>query len=94
MPRVAEPTIHFECNYHMTLCLPGNGNLGSANIVIGHVADIHIADSSLIKDGLLDVLKLQPITRLGYYDYSSVESKFQMVIPWGNERVCGSMEGI
>ena len=93
-PRVAESPIHFECNYHMTLRLPGNGVMGSVNIVIGRVVGIHISEASLTKEGLVDVLKLQPMARLGYYDYSLVESKFRMVIPGDNEEVRRGMEGL
>ena len=93
VPRVAESPIHFECKYHMTLRLPGNGNMGSVNIVIGQVIGIHISDNSLNSQGLGDVLKIRPIARLGYFDYTSVESVFQMIIPGPNEKVRLGMEG-
>ena len=92
-PRVSESPIHFECKYHMTLRLPGNGNMGSVNIVIGQVVGIHISDDSLTKDGRVDILKLRPIARLGYYEYSSIREKFEMIIPGNNEEVRRGMEG-
>ena len=92
-PRVAESPIHFECKYHMTLRLPGNGNMGSVNIVIGQVVGIHISEESLTKDGRVDVLKLRPIARLGYYEYSSIQDKFEMLIPGNNEEARKGMEG-
>ncbi|MEJ0071149.1 MAG: hypothetical protein WDO24_23150 [Pseudomonadota bacterium] len=40
---------------------------------------MHIADDALTPDGKLDVLKIRPIARLGYFDYTSVETLFTMV---------------
>ena len=92
-PRVAESPIHFECAYHSTLRLPGNEGLGSVDIVIGRVLAIHISDDVLTSDGLIDVLKIRPIARLGYYDYTSIESVFRMEIPGGNEDLLRGLEG-
>jgi flavin reductase (DIM6/NTAB) family NADH-FMN oxidoreductase RutF len=47
-------------------------------VVIGRVVAIHIDDAALTDDGRVDVLKMRPIARLGYKDYTSVESVFQM----------------
>jgi len=47
-------------------------------MVIGQVIAIHIDDHALTSDGRVDVVKLRPIARLGYKDYVSVESVFQM----------------
>lgn len=92
-PRVAESPIHFECSYHSTLRLPGNKGLGSVDIVIGKVLAIHISDDVLTKDGLIDVVKIRPIARLGYYDYTSIESVFRMEIPGNNEELLRGLEG-
>lgn len=92
-PRVKESPVHFECAYHMTLRLPGNGIMGSANVIIGRVLGIHIDEEFLTDDGLLDVLKIRPIAKLGYYDYTSIENTFQMIIPGANEMLRKGMEG-
>ena len=92
-PRVAESPIHFECSYHSTLRLPGNKGLGSVDIVIGKVLAIHISDDVLTADGLIDVLKIRPIARLGYYDYTSIESVFRMEIPGDNKELLRGLEG-
>jgi len=34
----------------------------------------HIRDDVLTPEGRLDVLKVRPLARLGYFDYTSVES--------------------
>jgi flavin reductase (DIM6/NTAB) family NADH-FMN oxidoreductase RutF len=91
--RVAESPVQFECRYHQTVRLPGNGPMGSVDIVIGRVVLVHIKDEVIGPDGRLDILKIRPLARLGYYDYTSVESVFEMVIPGGNKDVLAGLEG-
>jgi flavin reductase (DIM6/NTAB) family NADH-FMN oxidoreductase RutF len=91
--RVAESPIHFECTYHQTIRLPGNGTMGTVDVVIGRVIAIHIKDDVIRQDGRIDVLKIRPIARLGYRDYTSVESIFEMVIPGNNKLALAGMEG-
>ena len=92
-PRVAESPIHFECGYHSTIRLPGNGKMGSVDIIIGKVLAVHIDDDALTQDGLVDVLKIRPIARLGYYDYTSIQSIFKMEIPGENDELLRGLEG-
>ena len=49
-------------------------------MVFGKVIGIHI-DDGVLTDGLVDVAKIRPIARLGYMDYTSVESIFAMRRP-------------
>ena len=91
--RVAESPIHFECTYHQTIRLPGNGTMGTVDVVIGRVIAIHIKEEVIRPDGRIDVLKIRPIARLGYRDYTSVESIFEMVIPGNNTLALAGMEG-
>jgi flavin reductase (DIM6/NTAB) family NADH-FMN oxidoreductase RutF len=91
--RVAESPIQFECRYHQTLRLPGNGAMGSVDVIIGEVLGIHIKDEFIMADGKLNILKMRPIGRIGYYDYTCIESIFEMVIPGPNEDVRAGMEG-
>jgi len=94
-PRVAESPVQFECEYYSTLRLPGLGNkgAGAADIVIGQVKMIHVADDALDADGKLDISRLKPIARRGYYDYTLVETIFQMIIPGATERMMKGLEG-
>jgi len=92
-PRVAESPIQFECRYHATLRLPGGGTVGTVDVVIGLVVGIHISEAALTADGRVDVLRLRPIARLGYYDYTSIESTFEMVIPGNDPAVLAGLEG-
>ena len=90
--RVAESPVHFECQYHHTVHLPGSGTMGSVDVVFGRVIGIHIKDECLGPDGRIDVLKIRPIARLGYYDYTSIESIFEMVIP-NSDVLLSGLEG-
>jgi len=92
-PRVAESPVHFECRYYQTIRLPGNSAMGTVDIVIGQVIGIHIRDEFIQPDGKLNILKIRPIARLGYYDYTSVDSIFEMVIPGPDEELRSGMEG-
>ena len=91
--RVAESPIHFECAYHQTIRLPGNGLIATIDIVIGRVVAVHIKDDVIGPDGRVDVLKIRPIARLGYHEYTSIESVFQMIIPGSNELLLAGMDG-
>ena len=75
--RVAESPIHFECKYHQTIELPGKE--GFHHVVIGQVIGIHIKDEFITDDGIVDVLKMKVIARLGYNDYTLIEKTFSIV---------------
>jgi flavin reductase (DIM6/NTAB) family NADH-FMN oxidoreductase RutF len=91
--RVAGSPIQFECVYLNTVRFPGNGPMGSADVVFGRVVGVHIADEALTPEGLIDVLRIRPIARMGYYDYTTVDNVFQMVIPGNNRAVLAGLEG-
>jgi flavin reductase (DIM6/NTAB) family NADH-FMN oxidoreductase RutF len=77
-PRVAASPVHLECRYHCTLALPGRNLEQSHYVVIGQVIGVHIKDEAITAEGRIDILKLRPLARLGYHDYTSVESFFTM----------------
>jgi len=91
--RVAGSPIHFECVYLNTLRFPGEPPMGTADVVFGRVVAIHIDDAVIGADGRVDVMKIQPIARMGYYDYTVVDNRFEMVIGGGNEALRAGMEG-
>ena len=76
--RVKESPIQFECVYVQTIRLPGSGRVGTADIIIGKVVGVHIKDEFILPDGKLDILKIRPLARLGYSDYTTVDSIFEM----------------
>jgi flavin reductase (DIM6/NTAB) family NADH-FMN oxidoreductase RutF len=91
-PRVAESPCHFECRYLSTHHLPGNSTVGGVDVVYGRVEHIHIRDD-VVADGKLDIPKIQPIARMGYYDYTVVREVFEMRIPGASEATLKGLEG-
>lgn len=89
--RVAESPVQFECRYLQTVRLPGDGPLGTVDIVFGRVIAVHIADDALT-GGRIDIARLRPLARLGYYDYCSVTEVFEMHPPAGGALAAG-LEG-
>lgn len=91
--RVKESPVQYECRYHQTLRICGKGVLGTVDVVIGEVLAVQIKDEFIMPNGKLDIIRMKPIGRLGYYDYTCVESVFEMVIPGSNEDLRAGMEG-
>ena len=85
-PRVQGSPVHFECRLHEIVKLPGRTQPSEHHLVIGRVVAVHIDDAALTADGRVDVLKIRPIARLGYKDYTSVESVFEMDKPMPEDR--------
>jgi flavin reductase (DIM6/NTAB) family NADH-FMN oxidoreductase RutF len=77
-PRVKESPIQFECKYVQTIRLPGEGRVGTADIIIGKVVGVHIKDEFITEDGKIDILKIKPLARLGYSDYTYVDHSFEI----------------
>ena len=88
-PMVANSPVGFECEYMQTVTIPGNGTMGTVDVVFGRVVSVHIDDEFITPDGRLDVLKARPIARMGYFDYTSVESIFEMIIPDSDRLLVG-----
>ncbi len=91
-PRVAESPAHFEVKWLSTTRLPG-GKAGSVDVVFGEVKRIHVRDDVLTPEGKLDIPRIQPIARLGYYDYTVVRDVFEMRIPDASKAVAAGLEG-
>lgn len=91
-PRVAGSPVHFECKTMHTLSLPGNGQ-GAVDVVFGRVIAIHIDDAAIDASGKLDIVRLRPLARLGYLDYTTVDHAFRMVPPHRDPATMMGMEG-
>ncbi len=91
--RVKGSPIQFECVYLNTLRFPGKPPMGTADVVFGRVVAIHIDDSVIDGEGMIDVLKIKPLARMGYYDYTYVDNRFQMVIPGNSKALLAGLEG-
>jgi flavin reductase (DIM6/NTAB) family NADH-FMN oxidoreductase RutF len=79
-PRVKAAPIHLECLYHQTVELPSDIPGTRNAIVLGRVIGVHIKDE-VLTDGMVDMTKIKPIARLGYMDYTRVDTVFTMPRP-------------
>tara|TARA_B100001750_G_C15497780_1_gene595290 strand:+ start:217 stop:834 length:618 start_codon:yes stop_codon:yes gene_type:complete len=79
-PRVAESPLHLECKYTYSHNILSKYDNKPNIVVFGEVVGIHI-DDEVIVEGLIDVLKVNPIGRLGYLDFVEVNNKFSMKRP-------------
>jgi flavin reductase (DIM6/NTAB) family NADH-FMN oxidoreductase RutF len=93
-PRVKESPVHLECKFHSALALPARVRDQVHHLVIGRVVGVHIRDDVLTPDGKIDVAKVRPLARLGYFDYTYVDKVFTMRPdgPLGDHREAG-LEG-
>jgi flavin reductase (DIM6/NTAB) family NADH-FMN oxidoreductase RutF len=78
-PRVAESPVHMECRVQQIMSI-GDGPI-AANLVIGEVILIHIADHVLDERGAVDPRKLRTIARLGGDYYCRSADLFEIKRP-------------
>jgi flavin reductase (DIM6/NTAB) family NADH-FMN oxidoreductase RutF len=74
--RVTGAPASLECRVTQIVTLEGEANFA----VFGEVVGVHLRDDCL-KDGAFDVLSYQPLTRLGYRDYSRITEVFSLKRP-------------
>lgn len=74
-PRVGQSPVHFECTVHQIV------PLGSANLVIGRIIHLHVAENILINHDKIDILRLRPIGRLAGSGYCRVTDLFELKRP-------------
>ena len=92
-PRVDESPCHFECKYLTTLRFPGTTKVSDADVVFGQVVRIHVKDEFILPSGKIDILRIRPLARLGYHDYTTVTEIFEMNIPNADEAEMAGLEG-
>lgn len=79
-PRVADSPIHLECKYWKTIQMPQTDGV-PCDMVIGQVVGVHIADEVINDDGFVDVLRFEPVARLGYRQYALINNVFEIQLP-------------
>jgi flavin reductase (DIM6/NTAB) family NADH-FMN oxidoreductase RutF len=79
-PRVAESPAALECKLYQIVPLPDDRGDAQDWAIIGRVIGIHI-DDRFVRDGRVDTAAMQPIARLGYSEYATVESAWRMRRP-------------
>ena len=80
-PRVEASPVALECRYLRSIELTtSEGAAVDGTVVLGEVVQIHI-DERVLTDGRVDLAKVRPIARLGYMDYTVVDTIFSMRRP-------------
>ncbi len=80
-PRVAKAFAALECKLVQIINpLDINGNQSNNHLFIGQVVGIHIAEEAIV-DGRFDVTVTNPVSRLGYFGYSTVDNVYVMIRP-------------
>lgn len=74
--RVAAAPASLECRLTQIVALRGVSNF----LVLGEVTGVHMRYDCL-RDGRFDILSYQPLTRLGYRDYSRITEVFSLARP-------------
>ncbi|MDW3222556.1 MAG: flavin reductase family protein [Paracoccaceae bacterium] len=74
--RVAQAPASLECRMTQIIAIEGQNNF----VVFGEVVGVHIRDNTLV-DGRFDVRTFQPLSRLGYRDYTRVTELFELARP-------------
>lgn len=74
--RVANAPASLECRMTQIVQIEGEANF----VVFGEVVGVHLRDDCIV-DGLFDVTRYIPLSRLGYRDYTAVREVFEMIRP-------------
>lgn len=86
-PRVKGTPAALECKLADIIQIKNaSGDLTNNFLIIGEVVSVYINDK-FISDGRFDVVKAQPVTRLGYLDYQRGGELFEKQRPrWQDEK--------
>jgi flavin reductase (DIM6/NTAB) family NADH-FMN oxidoreductase RutF len=92
---VAESPINFECVHVQTIRLARGraGSSGLTDLILARVVAVHINDDVITNDGRIDILKIRPLARVGYHDYTTIEHVFEMKVPGNNPLLLAGLEG-
>jgi flavin reductase (DIM6/NTAB) family NADH-FMN oxidoreductase RutF len=75
-PRVADAPATLECVLTQIIPLKGKNNF----LILGEVSGIHLRDDCL-NDGRFDPSRYRPLARMGYRDYTIVDTVFEHLRP-------------
>ncbi len=80
-PRVAASPVALECVLNSVVPLVArDGTKARSEVMFGEVVGIHI-DDAVIEDGMLDITRMRPLSRLGYMDYAIIDEVFPIARP-------------
>jgi len=81
VPRVAATPVALECVLSQIVQLTArDGTRARSDVIFGEVVGIHISDEVIV-DGLVDITRTRPLSRLGYLDYAITDEVFAMPRP-------------
>ncbi|ASM72953.1 MULTISPECIES: flavin reductase family protein [Roseobacteraceae] len=75
-PRVDGTPAALECRLTQIVQIEGASNY----VVFGEVTGVHMRDDTIV-DGRFDITTYQPLSRLGYRDYTVVKDLFELTRP-------------
>ena len=78
-PRVKESPIHMECELHKLVEI-GNGEVGSAVLVVGKILMMHI-HAPAYDNGKIKIEPLSPLARLSGLSYGRTREIFELPRP-------------
>jgi flavin reductase (DIM6/NTAB) family NADH-FMN oxidoreductase RutF len=80
-PRVAESPVQFECKVNQVIELGNEG--GAGNLIICEVIQMHIDESVLDNNGLIDQFKIDLVSRMGgnWYCHANENALFEIEKP-------------
>lgn len=74
--RVANAPASLECRMTQIIKIEGDTNF----VVFGEVVGVHLRDDAIV-DGRFDITTYQPLSRMGYRDYTVVREVFEIIRP-------------
>lgn len=77
-PRVKESPVNFECKV-MQIVPIGDGDVGSAWIVIGEILHIHVHEGIINNKNHVDTKKLSPVARLAGPNYATLSEMIEVI---------------
>ena len=80
IPRVKLSPAHFECTLFKIIDLPSDSKGNPNHLIIGNIIGINISDK-IIKNNMIDIGELKPISRMGYDEYALINTIFSMKRP-------------
>ena len=93
VPMVKESPCKFECRYLNTHVQRGSSAVGTVDVVFAQVEMIHINDQIIRPDGRLNIAEIEPLARMGYFDYAVIRETFEMRVPAADSAAQAGLEG-
>lgn len=93
VPMVRESPCKFECRYLSTHTQRGSSDMATVDVVFAQVEKIHIDDKYIRPDGRLDIPAIEPLARMGYFDYTVIRETFEMRVPGSDADARAGLEG-